>query len=50
MKLINLLNEIDGVKVQGSTDVEINNVYNDSRKVEKGDMYVAIKGYEADRT
>ena len=48
MKLRELLKGIDYEIVQGKIDVEINNVDYDSRKVEKEDVFVCIKGFQAD--
>ena len=48
MKLRELLKGIDYEIVQGNIDLEINNVEYDSRKVEKEDMFVCIKGFQAD--
>ena len=48
MKLKELLKGIDYKIVQGNVESEIKNVNYDSRKVEKGDMFVCIKGFQAD--
>lgn len=48
MKLRNLLIGLEGIKARGDLDVEIREIQNDSRKVEHGDLFVAIKGYVSD--
>ena len=48
MNLKNILVGIEGIKAKGDINIEINSVKNDSRKVEKGDLFISIKGYEAD--
>ena len=48
MKLLELLN---GVKYEiegGSLEAEINHLQYDSRKILEGDMFVCLKGFEAD--
>lgn len=45
MKIRDLL---QGIEFEGCGDIEINNVVSDSRKVEKGCLFVCIKGYETD--
>ena len=48
MNLKNILVGIEGIKAKGDINIEINSVKNDSRKVEEGDLFISIKGYEAD--
>lgn len=48
MNLKKLLTNIDYEVVKGNIDKEINNVNYDSRKVEKDDMFVCIKGFATD--
>lgn len=48
MKLRNLLAGLERIKARGDLDIEIREIQNDSRKVEKGDLFVAIKGYVSD--
>ncbi len=48
MKLKAILNGIDGLKAKGNLDIDITNIAHDSRKVEDGGMFVAIKGFETD--
>lgn len=48
MKLKEVLYKVAIEAVQGSTDVEINAIHFDSRKIEKDDVFVAIKGTVSD--
>ncbi len=48
MKLSELLSSIDYTLLKGDADTEINNVVYDSRKVQKGDLFVCLKGYNVD--
>lgn len=48
MKLSELLKEISPISITGDTDVEITGVNIDSRKIEQGHMFVAIKGTTTD--
>ncbi len=48
MKLKAILNGIEGLKAKGNLDIDITSVNHDSRKVEAGGMFVAIKGFETD--
>lgn len=48
MELKKLLQGIEGVKAKGDLNIDIKNITNDSRKVEKGSMFIAIKGFETD--
>ena len=48
MKLKAILNDIEGLKAKGDLEIDIKSIAHDSRKVEKGGMFVAIKGYETD--
>ena len=48
MDLRKILNGLDNLKAKGDLEVEINKVESDSRKVERGDIFVAIKGFESD--
>lgn len=47
-KLTNILKGIEVVKTIGSIDIEFNSIQFDSRKVSRGDIFVAIKGTQAD--
>ena len=44
MKLKDLLYKVSIIKVVGATDVDVENVQFDSRKIEKGGLFVAISG------
>ena len=48
MKLSKLLEKSDHIVLQGNTDIEINKLVYDSRKVEPGDVFVCLKGYNVD--
>ncbi len=48
MKLTSLLENIDYSVLSGSTEIEINNLVYDSRKVTNGDVFVCLKGYNVD--
>lgn len=48
MKLSSLLTQLKYNIVQGTKDVEIRKVTNDTRDVEPGDVFVCVKGYESD--
>lgn len=48
MKLKDILNGIDYEIIIGDTDIEINNINYDSRKVEANDAFFCIEGYKTD--
>ncbi len=48
MKLSELLKEIKVVAQTGMTDVEINSIQFDSRKITPGDLFVAVRGTSSD--
>ena len=48
MKLKDLLIDLSGLKARGDLDINIKGVACDSNKVQKGDLFVAIKGFEYD--
>ncbi len=48
MKLIDILSNIQPVDIVGTTDVEITGINIDSRRIEKGHLFVAIKGTQTD--
>lgn len=48
MKLSELLKSIDVLQVAGPTEAEITGINIDSRKIEKGHLFVAIKGTQTD--
>lgn len=50
MNLKNILVGIDGIKAKGELDKEIRSLENDSRQVQSGDIFFAIKGFSADGT
>ena len=48
MILNNLLNNLEYECLSGNTECEINNVINDSRKIEPGDLFICISGMNKD--
>lgn len=48
MKLSQLLDGIECTVIKGSADIEVKGLVYDSRKVEKGDVFVCLKGYNVD--
>ncbi|MBI3582353.1 MAG: UDP-N-acetylmuramoyl-L-alanyl-D-glutamate--2,6-diaminopimelate ligase [Nitrospinae bacterium] len=48
MKIQEIFKEVDLINVNGSMEREISSVYYDSRKVDKGSLFVAIKGLKSD--
>lgn len=48
MKLKEILAGLEGLKVRGDLEIEINNLDKDSRKIGKNDLFIAIKGFESD--
>ena len=50
MELKKLLQGIEGIKAKGDLEVDIKDITNDSRKVKKGSLFIAIKGFDTDRS
>lgn len=48
MKLYDLLRGFDYELIRGNVDVDISKIENDSRKISKGDMFIAIQGFSVD--
>ncbi|WP_138202580.1 UDP-N-acetylmuramoyl-L-alanyl-D-glutamate--2,6-diaminopimelate ligase [Haloimpatiens lingqiaonensis] len=48
MKLKKLLEDLDYSVLQGNDDLEINSIQYDSRKIQKGDVFFCIKGFNVD--
>lgn len=48
MKISKLLQQVAVVKIQGDADIRISNINFDSRKIESGHLFVAIKGTTSD--
>ena len=48
MKLRELIKNLSIIEMNAEAELEISGVSYDSRKTEKGDMFVAIRGFEAD--
>ncbi len=50
MKLKTILAGLEDLKAKGELELDIPNLENDSRKVQPGDMFIAIKGFKNDGT
>ena len=48
MELKRILQGIDGIKAKGNLDLDVPELTNDSRKVIKDGMFIAIKGFDND--
>lgn len=48
MKFNKLINEENIIESNGDLTIEISGIEYDSRKIKKGDVFVAVKGYETD--
>lgn len=48
MNLTNILSGLDGLKVKGKLEIEVNSIQSDSNKIKEGDMFIAIDGFETD--
>ena len=48
MELKQILQGIEGIKAKGNIEIDVPNITNDSRKVEKDSMFIAVKGFETD--
>ena len=48
MDVKSLLNGIEGLKAKGDLSFDVKGIAHDSRKVEEGYMFIAIKGFETD--
>ena len=48
MELKNILSGLDDLKVKGSLDIEVSKIESNSQKIESGDMFVAIEGFDED--
>ncbi len=48
MKLFELISSLDYQVLQGSIDIDVNNIQNDSRKVSHGDLFFCITGAVSD--
>ena len=48
MELKSILSGLEDLKVKGSLDIEVSKIENNSQKIEKGDMFVAIEGFDQD--
>lgn len=50
MELKKILKGIEDIKAKGNLDIEITNVESNSKNIQKGSMFVAIKGFDSDGT
>lgn len=50
MKLKYILYGLENLRAKGDLDIDIPNIENDSRKVQQGDMFIAIRGFKNDGT
>ena len=48
MELKKVLSGIEGLKAKGDLSLDITKIESDSRKIETGDLFIAIKGFETD--
>lgn len=48
MELKKILAGLEGLKVKGSLDLDVNKIEYDSEEINSGDMFVAIRGFEKD--
>ena len=48
MKLTDLLKKVPRLEIRGSVEREIREVHQNSKKIEKGDVFVAVKGTQTD--
>lgn len=48
MDLKNILSGLEGLKAKGNLDIDIKEIRNSSSQVQKGDMFVAIDGFDTD--
>ena len=48
MELKEVLSGLEGLKAKGNLEIDVKKIVADSRKVEKGSMFVAIKGFDTD--
>ncbi|MDO5656258.1 MAG: UDP-N-acetylmuramoyl-L-alanyl-D-glutamate--2,6-diaminopimelate ligase [Flavobacteriaceae bacterium] len=48
MKLKDILYRVELIDIVGTTDREVNDLHFDSRKVKRGDMFIAVVGTQAD--
>ena len=48
MELRKVLNGIENLRAKGNLEIDVKSVEKDSRKIEQGDLFVAIRGFEVD--
>ena len=50
MKLNDILKNVEGVHVNGDSEIQVTNITSDSRQIKENGMFFAIKGYSLDGT
>ena len=48
MRLLEIMRECDVLETRGDMNIDVTNIQYDSRKVESGDMFIAIVGFQTD--
>ena len=48
MELKKILVGIEGLKAKGNLDIDVKNIENNSKNIQEGDMFIAIKGFAVD--
>lgn len=48
MELTSILSGLEGLKVKGSLETDVKHIQSSSSKIEQGDMFIAIDGFEVD--
>jgi UDP-N-acetylmuramoyl-L-alanyl-D-glutamate--2,6-diaminopimelate ligase len=48
MNLTKVLAGVEGLKAKGSLDIDINHITQDTNTLEKGDLFIAVKGFSTD--
>ncbi len=48
MELKKILVGVDGIKFKGNVDIDVPNITMDSREINEGDMFIAVKGAQTD--
>lgn len=48
MRLENIIRNADVIEIRGNRDLEVTDICNDSRKVNDGGIFIAVKGHDSD--
>ena len=48
MKLVNILQGLESIKVRGDVEIEITGIESNSKNIQEGNVFIAIKGFEVD--